>query len=70
MATSIWCLKCSIAGRQPGDRQTGSALRALRRRIRPLTLDRARLEAQTLIAHYQHSPQHTVKSITLIPSWR
>ena len=27
----------------------------------PLTLDRARLEAQTLIAHYQHSPQHTVK---------
>lgn len=36
----------------------------------PLTLDRARLEAQTLIAHYQHSPQHTVKSITLIPSWR
>ncbi len=27
----------------------------------PLTLDRARLEAQTLVAHYQHSPQHTVK---------
>ena len=28
----------------------------------PLTLDRARLEAQTLVAHYQHSPQHTVKT--------
>lgn len=27
----------------------------------PLTLDRARLEAQTLVAHYQHCPQHTVK---------
>ena len=27
----------------------------------PLTLDRARLEAQTLVEHYQHSPQHTVK---------
>ncbi len=24
-------------------------------------LDRARLEAQTPVAHYQHSPQHTVK---------
>lgn len=28
---------------------------------RPLTLDRARLEAQTTVEHYQHSPQHTVK---------
>lgn len=27
----------------------------------PLTLDRARLEAQTLIEHYRHCPQHTVK---------
>lgn len=27
----------------------------------PLTLDRARLEAQTLVEHYQHCPQHTVK---------
>ncbi|MDI9362603.1 S-methyl-5-thioribose kinase, partial [Cronobacter malonaticus] len=27
----------------------------------PLTLDRARLEAQTLVAHYQHCPAHTVK---------
>ena len=27
----------------------------------PLTLDRARLEAETLVEHYQHSPQHTVK---------
>ena len=27
----------------------------------PLTLDRARLEAQTLVEHYRHSPQHTVK---------
>lgn len=27
----------------------------------PLTLDRARLEAQNLVEHYQHSPQHTVK---------
>ncbi|WP_210081280.1 S-methyl-5-thioribose kinase [Pantoea endophytica] len=26
----------------------------------PLTLDRARLEAQTLIEHYKHCPQHTV----------
>lgn len=27
----------------------------------PLTLDRARLEAQTLIEHYRHCPQHTVQ---------
>lgn len=27
----------------------------------PLTLDRARIEAQTLIEHYKHCPQHTVK---------
>lgn len=27
----------------------------------PLTLDRARLEAQTLTEHYQHSPQYTVR---------
>ena len=27
----------------------------------PLTLDRARLEAQTLVEHYKYSPQHTVK---------
>lgn len=27
----------------------------------PLTLDRARLEAQTLIEHHRHSPAHTVK---------
>ena len=27
----------------------------------PLTIDRARLEAQTLVEHYRHSPQHTVK---------
>lgn len=27
----------------------------------PLTLDRARLEAQTLMIHHQHCPQHTVK---------
>lgn len=27
----------------------------------PLTLDRARLEAQTLVEHYKHCPQHTVK---------
>lgn len=27
----------------------------------PLTLDRARLEAQTLIEHYKHCPQHTVR---------
>ena len=26
----------------------------------PLTLDRARLEAETLIEHYKHCPQHTV----------
>ena len=46
------------------------ALRALRRRILPLTLDRARLEAQTLVAHYQHSPQHTVKIHHFDPGWR
>ena len=33
----------------------------------PLTLDRARLEAQTLIAHYQHCPQHTVQIIHFDP---
>lgn len=27
----------------------------------PLTLDRARLEAETLIEHYQYCPEHTVK---------
>ena len=27
----------------------------------PLTLDRARLEAQTLVEHHRHSPEHTVK---------
>ncbi|WP_312242914.1 S-methyl-5-thioribose kinase [Pantoea sp.] len=27
----------------------------------PLTLDRARIEAETLIEHYKHCPQHTVK---------
>lgn len=27
----------------------------------PLTLDRARLEAETLVEHYKYSPQHTVK---------
>ncbi|MDU5839494.1 MAG: S-methyl-5-thioribose kinase, partial [Pantoea sp.] len=27
----------------------------------PLTLDRARLEAQTLIEHYKYCPQHTVR---------
>ncbi|MEW5559488.1 S-methyl-5-thioribose kinase [Enterobacter asburiae] len=26
----------------------------------PLTIDRARLEAQTLVEHYKHSPEHTV----------
>lgn len=34
----------------------------------PLTLDRARLEAQTLVAHYQHSPQHTVNIIHYDPA--
>lgn len=29
----------------------------------PLTLDRARLEAETLLAHYQYAPEHTVKII-------
>lgn len=27
----------------------------------PLTLERARLEAETLVEHYRHCPQHTVK---------
>ena len=33
----------------------------------PLTLDRARLEAQTLVEHYQHSPQHTVQILHFDP---
>ncbi|WP_312949778.1 S-methyl-5-thioribose kinase [Superficieibacter sp.] len=33
----------------------------------PLTLDRARLEAQTLKAHYQHCPQHTVNILHFDP---
>lgn len=33
----------------------------------PLTLDRARLEAQTLVAHYQHCPQHTVRIVHFDP---
>lgn len=34
----------------------------------PLTLDRARLEAETLIAHYQHCPQHTVHILHFDPA--
>jgi 5-methylthioribose kinase len=61
-ATSIWCSKFSIAQgvsriivkqALPYVRCVGESW--------PLTLDRARLEAQTLVEHYQHSPQHTVK---------
>ena len=33
----------------------------------PLTLDRARLEAETLTEHYQHSPQHTVQILHFDP---
>lgn len=33
----------------------------------PLTLDRARLEAQTLVAHHQHCPQHTVRIVHFDP---
>lgn len=33
----------------------------------PLTLDRARLEAQTLVEHYQHCPQHTVQILHFDP---
>lgn len=33
----------------------------------PLTLDRARLEAQTLREHYQHCPQHTVNIVHFDP---
>ncbi len=33
----------------------------------PLTLDRARLEAQTLIEHARHSPAHTVKIVHFDP---
>nr|WP_318382787.1 S-methyl-5-thioribose kinase [uncultured Enterobacter sp.] len=33
----------------------------------PLTLDRARLEAQTLVEHFQHSPEHTVQIIHFDP---
>lgn len=33
----------------------------------PLTLDRARLEAHTLIEHYQHCPEHTVKILDFNP---
>ncbi|ELN2735117.1 S-methyl-5-thioribose kinase [Pluralibacter gergoviae] len=34
----------------------------------PLTLDRARLEAQTLTEHYRHSPAHTVKILHFDPT--
>ena len=34
----------------------------------PLTLDRARLEAQTLREHYQHCPQHTVNIVHFDPA--
>ncbi|WP_318366104.1 S-methyl-5-thioribose kinase [Enterobacter sp.] len=33
----------------------------------PLTLDRARLEAQTLVEHFKHSPQHTVQILHFDP---
>lgn len=33
----------------------------------PLTLDRARLEAQTLLEHYKYAPEHTVKIIHYDP---
>lgn len=33
----------------------------------PLTLDRARLEAQTLVEHYRHAPAHTVKILHYDP---
>lgn len=33
----------------------------------PLTLDRARLEAQTLVEHYKHSPEHTVNILHYDP---
>ena len=33
----------------------------------PLTLDRARLEAQTLVEHYKHCPQHTVNILHFDP---
>ena len=33
----------------------------------PLTLDRARLEAETLTEHYQHCPQHTVQILHFDP---
>ncbi|STW90098.1 5-methylthioribose kinase [Klebsiella pneumoniae] len=62
MATSIWCLKCSIVRASAGAivKQALPYVRCVGESW-PLTLDRARLEAQTLVAHYQHSPQHTVK---------
>jgi 5-methylthioribose kinase len=53
--------KISISGREPGIvKQALPYVRCVGESW-PLTLDRARLEAQTLVAHYQHSPQHTVK---------
>lgn len=33
----------------------------------PLTTDRARLEAETLLAHHRHSPEHTVRIIHYDP---
>lgn len=56
-----WCSRSAIAKGEPGDRQTGAALRALRGRIPPLTLDRARIEAETLLVHGGFCPRHTVK---------
>ncbi len=63
MATSIWCLKCSIVRASAGrsSNRPCPTCAASANHDGALTLDRARLEAQTLVAHYQHSPQHTVK---------
>lgn len=36
----------------------------------PLTLDRARIEAETLRVHGGFCPRHTVKSCITIPNWR
>ncbi len=49
MATSIWCLKCSIVRASAGRAIVKQALPYVRcvGESRPLTLDRARLEAQT-----------------------
>jgi S-methyl-5-thioribose kinase len=50
-----------MPGREPHHRQTGAALRALRRRVLAADAGPRPSGGANLVEHYQHSPQHTVK---------